>query len=201
MPAGAVRRAHPDPIAVAVPAAPPLSVTRAALLVNGSDGAFRDLIWSLLIVANRLPRYPEAFGRHLGMSGAMYTVLIATAHMQGGKGVGIRALAEYMHLPAPHVTTTVGRLVESGLLAKRPNPRDGRGVLISLTAAGEAALRRLAPYQSDVNDVLFDGLTREDFQSLARLMETMVGNSARALARVEELDRAQDTARKMGRGD
>ena len=199
MPAGALRRTQPDR-ASELPATPPLSVTRPPLLVSGSDRAFRGLIWSLLIVANRLPRFPEAFGRHLGISGAMYTVLIAAAHTQGTDGVSIRALADYMHLPAPHVTTTVGKLVDEGLLAKRPNPRDGRGVLISLTAAGEAALRRLAPYQSDVNDVLFDGLTREDFQALAGLMETMVGNSARALARVEELDRAQKAARATGRG-
>lgn len=177
--------------------APPLSATRPELLVGGSDRAFRDLIWSLLIVANRLPRFPEAFGRHIGISGAMYTVLIATAHTQGPAGVGIRGLADYMHLPAPHVTTTVGKLVEEGFVAKRPNPNDGRGVLISLTSAGAAALRRLAAFQSEVNDVLFDGIGREDFHALARLMETMTGNSARALARIEALDRAR-RARKGG---
>ncbi len=193
MRASATRRALAEP-AEAPP--PPLSVTRPTLLVGGGDRAFRDLIWSLLIVSNRLPRFPESFGRYLGISGAMYTVLIAAAHTQGRAGVGIRALADYMHLPAPHITTTVGKLMKAGLLAKRPNPRDGRGVLISLTAAGEAALRRLAPFQSEVNDVLFDGIGREDFHALARLMETMVGNSARALARVEALDRA----RRAGKG-
>jgi DNA-binding MarR family transcriptional regulator len=193
LPVSAARRA-PD---AGRASAPPLSVTRPALLVGGSDRAFRDLIWSLLIVANRLPRYPEAFGRYLGISGAMYTVLIAAAHTQGPGGVGIRALADYMHLPAPHITTTVGKLVDEGFLAKRPNPKDGRGVLISLTAAGAAALARLAPFQSEVNNVLFDGIGHEDFHALARLMETMVGNSARALARVEALDRA----RRAGKGE
>ena len=121
----------------------------------------------------------------------MYTVLIATAHTQGNDGVGIRALADYMYLPPPHITTTVGKLVEAGMLAKRPNPRDGRGVLIRVTAAGEAALRRLAPFQSEINNELFEGLGRDDFRTLARLMNTMVGNTERALARVEELERAR----------
>ncbi len=168
---------------------PPLSITRPEFLEGGSDREFRKLIWGLLVVSARLQKYPEAFGRHLGISSAMYAVLIATAHVQGESGVGIRRLAEYMHLPAPHVTTTVGRLVAAGLLAKRRNPADGRGVLVSLTAAGEAALVRLSAFQRQVNDVLFDNLSREDFAALRRLTGVLMANSARALEKVAELER------------
>jgi MarR family transcriptional regulator, organic hydroperoxide resistance regulator len=173
---------------------PPLSVTRPELLRDGSDAAFREVIWDLLIVANRLQKFPEAFGRELGITGAQYAVLIATAHIQGTRGSGIRQLADYMHLPAPHVTTTVGRLVAAGLLAKKPNPEDGRGVLISLTPEGEAALDRLAPFQQQVNDALFGGLSRDQFDSFARLIGTMVGNSRRALKTVAELQQDDDTS-------
>jgi DNA-binding MarR family transcriptional regulator len=166
---------------------PPLSVTRPELLRDGSDAAFREVIWDLLVVANRLHKYPEAFGRELGISSAQYAVLIATAHIQGRRGVGIRQLADHMHLPAPHVTTTVGRLVAAGLLAKRPNPEDGRGVLVSLTAEGEAALDRLAPFQQQVNDALFGGLSSDQFDTFARLIATMVDNSRRALQTVTDL--------------
>lgn len=168
---------------------PPLSVTRAELLDGGSDRDFRRVIWGLLVVANRLPKFPEAFGRHLGMSGAMYSVLIAAAHLQNGQGVAIGALAEHMHLPAPHVTTTVGKLAAKGLLAKRPNAADRRGVLVTLTRAGEAALEKLAPYQSRVNDALFGGLTRGEFKTFAGFVERFVGTTENALARVAELDR------------
>ncbi|MEJ2121396.1 MAG: MarR family transcriptional regulator [Alphaproteobacteria bacterium] len=173
---------------------PPLSVTRPELLRVGSDAAFREVIWDLLIVAGRLQKFPEAFGRELGITSAQYAVLIATAHIQGTRGSGIRQLADYMHLPAPHVTTTVGRLVAAGLLAKKPNPEDGRGVLVSLTAEGEAALDRLAPFQQQVNDALFGGLSREQFDRFARLIGTMVGNSRRALKTVAELQQDDDTS-------
>jgi DNA-binding MarR family transcriptional regulator len=178
--------------AAALPAprfAPPLSVTRAELLDGGSDGEFRRVIWGLLVVANRLPKFPEAFGRRLGISGAMYSVLIAAAHLQNGRGVGVGALAEHMHLPAPHVTTTVGKLAAKGLIAKRPNAADRRGVLVSLTRAGESALQRLAPYQSQVNDALFDGLTRGEFKTFAGFVERFVATTEKALGRVAELDR------------
>jgi DNA-binding MarR family transcriptional regulator len=174
---------------------PPLSVTHPALLQGGSDAAFREVIWDLLVVANRLQKYPEAFGRQLGLSGAQYAVLIATAHIQGARGTGIRHLADHMHLPAPHVTTTVGRLVAAGLLAKRRNPDDGRRVLVSLTPEGEAALGRLAPFQQQVNDAIFDGLSREAFEALARLVELFVGNTSRALETVAKLQGNADAPR------
>jgi len=173
---------------------PPLSVTRPELLRDGSDAAFREVIWDLLVVANRLQKFPEAFGRELGISSAQYMVLIATAHIQGGRGAGIRQLADHMHLPAPHVTTTVGRLVAAGLLAKRPNPADGRGVLVTLTEKGRTALTRLAPFQQQVNDALFEGLSRAEFDAFARLIETMVGNTRRALQTVADLQQ-DDTPR------
>jgi len=171
---------------------PPLSVTRPELLHDGTDATFREVIWELLVVANRLQKFPEAFGRHLGLSSAQYAVLIATAHIQGTRGTGIRRLADHMHLPAPHVTTTVGRLVAAGLLEKRPNPEDGRGVLVSLSPEGEAALERLAPFQQQVNNALFGGLSTKEFATFGQLIGTMVGNSRRALETVASLQRDDD---------
>lgn len=169
---------------------PPLSVTRPEILRNGSDSAFRELIWGLLVVAKRLQKCPEIFGRRIGISSAQYTVLIAAAHIQGEEGIGIRALADYMHLPAPHITTSVGRLVDAGLLAKRQNPADGRGVLISMTRAGDAALRALAPFQQQVNDVLFAGLSRREFEAFTGMINAFLDSTERALLKVAELERA-----------
>ena len=174
---------------------PPLSVTRPELLKNGSDTAFREVIWGLLVVANRMQKFPEAFGRYIGISSAQYAVLIATAHIQERAGVGIRRLADHMHLPAPHVTTTVGKLVVAGLLAKRPNPDDGRGVLISVTSAGEAALRHLAPFQQQINDELFGRFTEQEFKAFAAMIDTFVGNSARALDKVTKLETSDEGPR------
>lgn len=173
----------------AAPFTPPLSISLPQVLEDGSDDRFREFIWTLLVVASRLHKFPEAFGRRIGISSAEYVVLIAAAHIEGARGVGIRALADHMHLPAPHVTTTVGKLVAKGLLSKRPNPEDGRGVLVSLTAKGQAALERLAPFQREVNDVLFGSFDRAQFASLARLMDIFERSSDRALDTVAVLER------------
>ncbi len=174
---------------------PPLSVTRPEILRDGSDSAFRELIWGFLVVAKRLLKYPEIFGRRIRVSSAQYMVLIATAHIQGGQGIGLRALADYMHLPAPHITTTVGRLVDAGLLAKRQNPSYVRGVLISMTKEGYTALRELAPFQLQFNDVLFAGLSRQEFEVFATMIKAFLANSERALDKVAQIDRTQETPR------
>lgn len=169
--------------------APPLSVGRAEVLLDGSDVAFRKVIYGLFVCGARLHQCRDAFGAAIGLTGVQYTLLMATAHLQEGReqeghGVGIRALADHLHVAMPHVTTEVGKLVRAGMLAKRPNPRDRRGVLVSLTPAAEAALERLAPFLREINDTLFDNVSRENFEALAQFVDRFTDNSERAVSRI-----------------
>lgn len=56
-------------------------------------------------------------------------------------------IGERLMVHPTSVTNTVDRLVRSGLVAKRPNPNDGRGTLASITDKGrevvEAATKDL----------------------------------------------------------
>jgi len=171
--------------------APPLTVSLPAVLADGSDKAFRRVIYGLFVCAGRLHDIRDAFGRRIAMTGARYTVLIATAHLQGGAGVGVRTLADYLHVAPPHVTTEVGKLVAAGLLSKERNPDDGRGVLVSLTPAGAAALEALAPFLRRINDILFDGITRAEFAAVVRFIDKFVINTERAALAIAEDQRGQ----------
>lgn len=51
------------------------------------------------------------------------------------------ALADVEHVQPPTMTRTVNALVALGFAAKAPHPTDGRQVVVSLTAAGEAEVR------------------------------------------------------------
>jgi DNA-binding MarR family transcriptional regulator len=165
---------------------PPLTVTLPAVLTDGSDKSFRKVIYGLFVCAGRLHDIRDAFGRRIDMTGARYTVLIATAHLQGAAGVGVRALADYLHVASPHVTTEVGKLVAAGLLRKVRNPDDGRGVLVSLTPAGGQALEALAPFLRRINDILFDGISRAEFAAVVRFIEKFVINTERAMAAIAD---------------
>lgn len=72
-------------------------------------------------------------------------------------------------------TTTrdmVGRLIDRGHAEERPNPRDGRSTLISLTPAGQAIFDRGAPVFKQVLaaiDEALDGGLREHEDAVRRV--------------------------------
>lgn len=174
--------------------APPLSVSRHACLEDGRDDRLRALLHALFVTAARFEDVRGAFGRRIGATGPQYTIMAAIAEKQQEAGVGIRALADHLHVAPSHITTEVNKLVSLGLVEKRANPADGRGVLARLTRAGEAALDRLGPFRRDINDILFDGLSRAEFQAVARLFERFLVNTERALDRIglEERERKRN---------
>lgn len=170
----------------------PLSITLPDLLVEGSDEAFRRLIYGLFVVRDRLDTCRDAFGREVGLSRSQYWLLIAVARMQGEKGTGLRAVADQLMVAPSFVTTEVAKLVGRGLLAKTPNPEDRRGVLVRLTVEGEAALDRLAPFLQEINDTLFAGVDRTEFETVLRFIDRFVVNTALAVAKVEIRDRERE---------
>lgn len=167
----------------------PLSITLPDLLVDGSDEAFRRLIYGLFVVRDRLDTCRDAFGREVGLSRSQYWLLISVARMQGERGTGLRAVADQLMVAPSFVTTEVAKLVRRGLLAKTPNPEDRRGVLVRLTPEGEAALDRLAPFLQEINDTLFAGVDRSEFETVLRFIDRFVVNTALAVGKVEMRDR------------
>lgn len=58
----------------------------------------------------------------------------------GGR-IRLKDLVERVVLSQPGLSRKVARLSEEGLLRREPDPRDGRGVLVSLTTEGQQAVR------------------------------------------------------------
>ncbi len=136
----------------------------------------------MVLAFSRLIACREAFGRALALTGSQFAVLVGTAYRQGRDGVSIRALANHVQLAPTHVTTEVGRLVRKGLLAKRVNRRDRRGVLVTLSPKGEAAVRKISPFLRQVNDLLFQDIGRKELAALTRFLRVFLRNGEEALA-------------------
>jgi DNA-binding MarR family transcriptional regulator len=164
--------------------APPPTVSHPALLVAGTDVAFRETLYLMVLAFGRLITCREAFGRALGLTGSQFAVLFGTAYRQGREGVSIRALAQHVQLASTHVTTEVGRLVRKGLLVKATNQRDRRGVLVELSQRGEAAVVRVAPFLRRVNDRLFAGVSRQDLAALDGFLRIFARNGEEAVAEI-----------------
>lgn len=180
----AARRSAPAAAALSPVYVPPLSVSHRALLLQGKDEAFRDLIYSMVLSFGRLLSCREAFGREIGLTGSQYTVLIGVAHRQGSQGVSIRALAEHVLLASTHVTTEVGRLIRKGLLQKRPNRDDRRSVLVSLSPRGQRVLEGLAPFLRQINDTLFQDIGRAEFDALGQILQRFTRNTETAMQQI-----------------
>lgn len=160
----------------------PLTVSAPALLENGSDGRFRKLVYDLITIAVRLEAVRDLLSRRMGVTGPQYSILMVVAQAHSAGGVTVSAAADQLHVSGAFVTAEVGKLVREGLVEKRTNPEDRRSVLLRLTAEGEALVGEVAADIRATNDRFFGTLGRDDFLTLGRIVDRMVGSSREALS-------------------
>jgi DNA-binding MarR family transcriptional regulator len=165
---------------------PPLTVSHRALLVDGSDAAFRRLIYRLLLVEERLRHARAYLGKQAGLTGPQYSLLMAVAHLQGATGIAVRSLARELRVTSPFIAAESRRLLERGLLAKRENPHDSRSTLITITPAGRRSIDRLVPQVRAVNDLFFGARSRRAFVAATRFVDQLVDGSREALAYIAQ---------------
>jgi MarR family transcriptional regulator, organic hydroperoxide resistance regulator len=166
----------------------PSTASRAALLENGSDRRFRALVHDLLTIAVRMEEARGHFGRRLGVGGPQYSLLMAVAHLQGDAGVSVGAVAQALHVSSAFVATETGKLARRGLILKRTNPSDRRGVLLSMAPAGRLAIDRLSPAIRAVNDLFFGALDAKSFAALSAAVAALVESSRHAIQYVRATD-------------
>lgn len=162
-----------------------LTVSRAPLLIDGSDAAFRNMVHDLLAFSARIQEVRGRLGGLLALSGSQYTILVALSHLQGEDGIGVNTLAEHLHLSGAFVTIEVNKLVSRGFVKKVTNPADRRRVLLTVTPLARRELEAIVSVQQPANDELFAELTRTDFQNLRKLLPLLVDNADRALKLIE----------------
>jgi DNA-binding MarR family transcriptional regulator len=160
----------------------PLTVSRPEFLVDGSDREFRHLVHSLFGFLARHEQIRAGHARVIGLAGIEYTALISIAHLSVEGAVNVKTVADHLHVSGAFVTSVVNRLLKLGLVHKKTDPSDRRRVTLTVSAKGHAALARLAPVQRQVNDVEFDGLTREEFCFLLDIVDRLITSGDRAVA-------------------
>lgn len=166
----------------------PATVSRAALLDSGSDERFRHLVYDLLTIATRMEAVREHLARQIGISAPQYSLVMAIAQFQGKVGVSVGALAKVLHVSSAFVASETGKLARQGLVVKRQNSKDRRGVLLSLTRAARQQIVRITPEIRAVNDRFFGPLSRAVFESLAATSASLVSSSHRVIQRLRLLE-------------
>jgi DNA-binding MarR family transcriptional regulator len=149
---------------------------------DGSDRTFRATVYDLLTVGARMQEVRDRLAAGIGVSGPQYAILMAILHMQDEAGV--RAVGRRLNVSGPFVTAQANRLVEFGLVERRPNPSDGRGVLLCLTAEGRRRISEAGPAIRDANDAFFAALDRVDFLVLGDIAARLEKSSERAVRKL-----------------
>ena len=167
-------------------ASAPVTVSRAALLVEGSDAEFRSLIHDLIAYGHRLDACRDAFATIVGISGAQYEILMLVSRAAGLLSVG--EVATRLHRSGAFITIEANKLVASGILEKVADPSDGRRVLLRPNQKSRELLERLAPFQRKVNDQLFERLDAKRFKQLRALARDLVECGDRAVAMLEFIE-------------
>jgi DNA-binding MarR family transcriptional regulator len=99
------------------------------------------------------------------------------------KGMTLGELSQRMMVSNGNVTGLVDRLVEQGLIDRRPSPKDRRSQIVTLTAEGRRFFRAMARANGDWIGEMFDELSASDIESLLRLLAKTKMSARRAIGR------------------
>jgi DNA-binding MarR family transcriptional regulator len=83
----------------------------------------------------------DALLRPHGLTFARYEALVLLSFSRDGE-LPMRIIGERLMVHPTSVTNTIDRLEHQQLVARKPNPRDGRGTLAAITPAGREVMRR-----------------------------------------------------------
>ena len=83
----------------------------------------------------------DAIVKPYGLTFARYEALVLLVFSQKG-ALPLSKIGERLQVHPTSVTNIVDRLEKSGLVARKPNPLDGRGVLAEITDAGREAVEQ-----------------------------------------------------------
>ncbi|WP_327292206.1 MarR family winged helix-turn-helix transcriptional regulator [Streptomyces sp. NBC_01198] len=100
-----------------------------------------------LVIARLYRQLAQASGDDLNLT---YAQLSALARTQEHGPLRIGELAAQEQVAAPSLTRTVAPLVAAALVARQPDPSDGRSWLVSITPEGAEVLGRIRRKRSEL---------------------------------------------------
>jgi DNA-binding MarR family transcriptional regulator len=128
--------------------------------------------WAALTAAHALvtEQMSAALTRTCGLSINEFQILLRVDRAPG-PGVRLGELCSAVRLTQPSLRRAVARLERHGWLRRAGAPGDGRGVMITLTAAGREVLAQgSAVHTQTISELLLDRLTPDEQDVLARAL-------------------------------
>lgn len=136
-----------------------------------------ELDVSSLGIVGRMSRITAALERSMAatfaehrLQAGWYDVLASLRRSGGACELAPSALLETMMLTSGAITKRIQRMEEAGLVSRRVDPADGRGVLVHMTEHGAATLDAATVDHLANQRRLLGGLTTRERSDLERLL-------------------------------
>lgn len=107
----------------------------------------------------------------LGLTPAHMPVLMALEHGEQPQ----KAIAEEASVKQETMTATLTRMERDGLVTRRPNPEDGRSMLVSLTPKAREKLPQVEQAAKAVNALVLEQFSEEERTHFMGMMSRVIG--------------------------
>jgi DNA-binding MarR family transcriptional regulator len=129
----------------------------------------------LLRTAEKVERALEKALGEIGLSSGK--LILLGGLVQAGGQLSLGELAAHRRCVKSNITKLVDRLEEDGLVRRRDDPADRRGVLAEITPEGRSRQAEGDQAARRIEDELTRGLTAEDVAFLRRVLEELAARS------------------------
>lgn len=115
-----------------------------------------------------------AFARKVEARGVVVAEWVMLRELYSDPSLGPSQFADMLGMTRGGVSKLVDRLLDKGLLTRKPSIEDRRAQVLSLTEAGRQLVPELAALADDNDAEFFDHLTAEDRAAMERILKGIV---------------------------
>jgi len=130
--------------------------------------------WAARLFAREIYRRLAA----IGVSPGQLPLFFALGN---GESLSQKALAEVAAIEQPTMAATLSRMERDGLIERRPDPKDGRSALVSLTPAAMAKVVHVKGAMQAVNSIALGKLSKSEREKLLALLRIVVASLEESL--------------------
>ena len=95
--------------------------------------------------------------------------------LAAGGSLSQKDLARWASVEQPTMANTLNRMERDGLIARTPDPADGRSALIGLTKLGRQRANEALASGREVNGIALSGLSPAEREQWVELMRRVIG--------------------------
>lgn len=138
------------------------------------DASPLEVVGRVLLCARYLEQALVATLEPTGLSFGDFDVLNTLRRRADPDGTNPRELARSSLITSGAMTARIDRLEAAGLLSRRPDPRDRRGVLVGLTQDGEHVVDRALAAVLKTDEDFLRPLSREQREDAATILRDLL---------------------------